>query len=70
MKKIIEKENLLTTAQLADRWGLHPQTLSNWRAEKRGPKYIKIGDLKRSPVYYRMQDILEYEEQILVNTDT
>lgn len=33
----------LTSNQLAERWGLNPVTLSNWRTQGRGPKFLKIG---------------------------
>lgn len=33
----------LTTAELGQRWGMHPGTLANWRLFKRGPVYQKKG---------------------------
>lgn len=40
---------LWTPAQLAKLAKVPIQTLANWRVEKRGPAYIKIGRLVRYP---------------------
>lgn len=63
-----DPEKLITTQELAERWGIHPNTLSNWRSQNRGPKYVKIGGMKKSPVYYRLKDILAYEKKSTVKT--
>jgi hypothetical protein len=34
---------LLTPRDLALRWSLSEKTLANWRAEYRGPKFLKLG---------------------------
>lgn len=57
------QENHLTTDQLADRWQMSSGTLRNWRQNKKGPKWIKMGKGKRAPVRYRMNDVLDYEQQ-------
>lgn len=54
---------LLSTDQLATRWGISPGTLRNWRTKKTGPPYIKLGDAKRSVVMYSLADILKYEKK-------
>lgn len=58
-------EKLLTTLELAERWGMSPATLDSMRSldrkhpgKPRGPRYVQIG---RS-VRYRMVDILAYED--------
>lgn len=58
-----EKETMLTTEELADRWGFKKNTLLNWRYKKRGPKYIKMGDSQQSLVLYRLKDIEAYENE-------
>jgi transposase-like protein len=63
-----DKDKLITTQELAARWSMHPNTLANWRHQKRGPKYVKIGRMRKSPVYYRLKDILEYENKSIVKT--
>lgn len=49
----------LSSAELAKRWNLHVVTLANWRAQKRGPAFVKLG----TKVRYRMEDVLNYEQQ-------
>jgi transposase-like protein len=39
----MENETYLSTAKLADRWGMHPQTLRAWRAQGKGPTFEKRG---------------------------
>jgi predicted DNA-binding transcriptional regulator AlpA len=50
----------ITTAQLAERWGIPIRTLENYRYSKRtkGPAYHRIG----GDVRYKMSDIEEYEK--------
>lgn len=62
-------EIFLTTQELADRWGLSPRTLDNWRAQDKGPKYLKIGgDSFKSTVLYKLRDVVEYEDRMTVST--
>ena len=56
-------QHLITPAQLASRWGLSLNTLSQWRAAGMGPAYLRIGDGKRPSIRYRMSDILAYERR-------
>jgi len=48
----------LRQRNLADRWDLSVRTLERWRAEGRGPPFLKLG----GRVCYRLSDIVEYEE--------
>ncbi len=41
------KQKLLSTKEAADYLGLRPQTLANWRHNRKGPDYSKIGGLPR-----------------------
>ena len=54
-------DNLLTTAQLAEKWQLSPLTLEAWRNRKIGPPWIKLGPGSSSGVRYRLDDILAWE---------
>ena len=54
---------LLTTEQLAERWGMEPGSLENWRREKKGPVSIKLGEGDRSPVRYRLADVEKFEKE-------
>ena len=49
----------LTPAELVARWGgtVTRNTLANWRAQSKGPPFVKIG----SRVVYRVGDIEEWE---------
>ncbi|MEL7469610.1 MAG: helix-turn-helix domain-containing protein [Pseudomonadota bacterium] len=42
---------------LADRWGLSPRTLEQWRWRGVGPRYLKLG----GRVAYRLEDIETWE---------
>lgn len=46
-------DTLLTADEVAEILGVHKQTVSVWRKEKRGPRYLKIGNR----VYYDPQDL-------------
>jgi hypothetical protein len=52
-------EVFLTSDQLAKRWIIRTETLSQWRWNGRGPQYLKIG----RRVLYRLEDVLCFEEQ-------
>lgn len=55
-----EDDRLLSSVELAKRWGISPQTLANNRVAKVGPRFTKIGP---SIVRYRLGDIREYERE-------
>lgn len=46
-------DTLLTTDEAAEALGVSKITLAIWRREKRGPRYLKIGNR----VYYDPQDL-------------
>lgn len=50
---------LLNTKQAAEMLGLSPNTLNQWRNQKRGPRFHKL----ESSVKYLESDLLEYIEQ-------
>jgi hypothetical protein len=55
----------LNQVELADRWGLSPRTLENWRWRGEGPPFVKVG----RKVVYRLVDVEAYErEQLRTNT--
>ena len=51
-------EKHLTPSDAAERLGVNVGTLANWRAQHRGPSYLKVG---RS-VRYRARDLLAWEQ--------
>lgn len=52
------QQNLITPENLAKRWSINTQTLSQWRWNGRGPVFLKIG----RRVLYRLEDVAEFEE--------
>ena len=47
----------LTQNELAQRWGLSPRTLEQWRWRGIGPRFLKLG----GRVAYRLVDVEEFE---------
>lgn len=54
---------ILTPQQLAERWSMSVGTLQNWRVKGKGPRYIKLGEGRATKVLYRLDDIIEFENQ-------
>ncbi len=50
----------LTTAQLAKRWSMSPNTLRNWRQNAKGPRYFKPSG-RHGNALYKIDDIEEWE---------
>lgn len=55
--------DVLTLKQLAERWGMKPGTLKNWRREGKGPRAVRLGDGPRARTVFKVSDVLAYEEQ-------
>ncbi len=53
----------LTTGQLAKRWMLTIGTLQQWRSKGLGPAFVKIGRQRSHSIFYRLPDVLEYENK-------
>lgn len=56
--------DLLTAKQAAAYLGLQVQTLSVWRCQRRGPKFVRLGRAVR----YRRQDLDAFIEANCVET--
>lgn len=56
----MQDDELMTPHEAAARLKVHKETLEAWRAQRKGPKWIKLGESKRSPVRYRRSDIEAY----------
>lgn len=54
---------LLTPAQVAALLQVKTETLEAWRGKRIGPKFIKLGDGRRSPVRYRRTDVETYLQE-------
>ena len=62
---MMNEEMLMTPKELSVRWRISTKTLANWRTQKKGPKFIKLGGARNQRVFYRNADIVEYEETCL-----
>lgn len=56
-------KDTLTTAELADRWGLTEQRLRAMRLTSDGPPYFKPSSTKYGRVLYRLADIEAWEKR-------
>ena len=56
----------LSVKQAAAFLSLHPRTLDNWRSQKRGPRYRRVGSRK---VVYLARDLREYMDGGIVEGD-
>jgi len=54
---------LLRESQVAQRLGVSMPTLRSWRCRGIGPKFIKLGGGKKSPVRYDERDLEQYIAQ-------
>ena len=62
----LDRTKLLTPCELVRRWegSLYPVsnvTLSRWRRDEKGPKFIKIGAAGR--IFYLLESVIEFEHQ-------
>lgn len=53
----IKPKHYLTTKELAYRWRLQIKTLHNWRAQMKGPKFVKI----MGKVLYEVEEVEKWE---------
>ena len=54
---------LLTTAELATMIHVTTRTLEDWRLDKKGPPYFKLGNGKTSRVVYPLKGVMEWLER-------
>jgi predicted DNA-binding transcriptional regulator AlpA len=57
-----DDHNLLTEKQVAAQLSINPKTLSIWRGQRRGPRFVKLGRAVR----YRLSDVREFLESVTV----
>lgn len=53
----------LTDIEVAARLGVSRFTVRSWRLKGEGPRFLKMGRAVR----YRPEDVLEYEQRVLVS---
>lgn len=51
---------LLTNTEAATFLGLKPTTLEIWRTRGKGPKFVKLGHSKQSPIRYLESEIIAW----------
>ena len=62
------EKNMLTTGELAERLGVKPQTLREWRMQGRGPAYVKLGNPVSGRTLYRVEDVDAWAQSRLART--
>jgi len=65
-KLSVEAERLLTAGDVARITGLSPETLAQWRSQRRGIPFIK---LSRNVVRYRRSDLDEWLAERLIRVE-
>lgn len=55
--------DLLTDKQLANRWQCSEKKLANDRVKGVGPRFIKLGDGKNSPIRYPLESVEQFEAE-------
>lgn len=64
----VKNNDVLTTKQLAERWDVKPALIRVMRMRKQGPDYFPVGDTKRPPIRYKLEDVLRYEAERASNS--
>lgn len=59
----ISPTTILTNKEAAEFLKMSPRTLTNWRLKGEGPRWFHLTDNPKSPVRYRLQDILDWIEE-------
>ncbi|MFI7452335.1 helix-turn-helix transcriptional regulator [Nonomuraea sp. NPDC049714] len=55
--------SLATTAEVAEYLAEDERTLEKWRYQRRGPRWIKMGDGRTAPVRYRWSDVEKWLDE-------
>lgn len=58
----LDLERGLTPREVAELLTVHVVTLQQWRARGEGPRYVKYGASPRSPIRYRLRDVLAWRD--------
>lgn len=53
-------DRLMREDEVAEYFDIARQTVANWRYEKRGPRFIKLGKGRPAPVRYWRSELLKY----------
>lgn len=67
--KFPSTSKMLTSPETATFLGLQPTTLEIWRTRGKGPKFIKLGNSKQSPIRYLESEVIAWlESRVRSNT--
>ena len=58
LEQMTNSSDYLTATQLAQRWGIHPTTLTRWRESGKGPAYFRTPGF----VLYPLAEVEQYEK--------
>jgi hypothetical protein len=64
-----EGKTYLTPKEAADYLRRAPKTLEDWRVQKKGPRYHKLGPSKKAAVLYHRSDLDSWMARHIVPTD-
>ncbi len=56
-------ERLLIPDEVAEIFQLAPESLSRWRQNGEGPRFVKFGRGRTAPIRYRLTDVLDHIER-------
>ena len=71
MADTVNLSELLDNEQTAALLGIKPNTLEIWRTKGRGPKFVKFGQTKQSPIRYQRSVVLRWlHEQSFASTSS
>ena len=62
----MDKVQVVNDREAARFLGLAPQTLRNWRTNRRGPKYVRLG----GRIVYRLADLNEFLNRGVIDPAT
>ena len=63
--------SLLTTEELAQRWGLSARTLKDWRRREVGPPYMRMPTSAggRATIRYHLSEVAKWEAEHTIKTE-
>ena len=69
MSTLVDLTELLDNEQTAALLGIKPNTLEIWRFKGKGPRFVKLGTAKQSPVRYERSEVTRWlREQSFAST--
>ncbi|MBN2971964.1 helix-turn-helix domain-containing protein [Roseomonas aeriglobus] len=63
MSESVRLNDLLDNEQTSTLLGIKPNTLEIWRCKGKGPRFIKLGTEKQSPIRYWRTDVADWIER-------